>query len=188
ESVELSLVDNAKATYEIEAVDAAGHVVAHADFSPRVVEREYLEKFPGWSRVEVTTGGLRALVDGQSVCDERIETDPEKFWDYYQQKALPKVYDYVMKVTDGRPTPEKQPFHRDFEIELWMSEPDFRIGVDEEQVSSLESLHEDLYFVTLDFFDAIGRTTTRRRLAAPGNILPIIHPERAEQAGHARVL
>src|SRR5205823_102922 len=38
------------------------------------------------------------------------------------------------------------------------------------------------------FFDAMGRTTTRRRLAAPGNILPIIHPERAEQAGHARVL
>ena len=26
---------------------------------------------------------------------------------------------------------------------------------------ALESLHEDLYFVTLDFFDALGRTTTR---------------------------
>ena len=65
-----------------------------------------------------------------------------------------------------------------------MSEPDFRIGVDEELVSSLESLHEDLYFVTLDFFDALGRTTTRRRLAAPGKIFPIIHPERRGQAGH----
>jgi len=188
EAVELTLADNLKSTYEVEAVDGAGRVVSHAEFSPRIVEREYLERFPGWAKVEVTTGGLKASVDGQSVSDARIETDPEKFWDYYQQKVLPKVYDAVMKATDGRPTPEKQPFHRDFEIELWMSEPDFRIGIDEEQVSSLESLHEDLYFVTLDFFDAIGRTTTRRRLAAPGNILPIIHPERAGQAGHARVL
>jgi hypothetical protein len=188
EAVELSLVDHPKATYEIEAMDGSGKVVARADFSPKVVEREYLEKFPGWAKVEVTTGWLRAVVDGQVAADERIETDPETFWDYYQQKALPKIYDYVMKVTEGRPTPDKQPFHRDLDIEVWMSEPDFRIGIDEEQVSSLESLHEDLYFVTLDFFDALGRTTTKRRLPAPGKILPIIHPDRAGQAGHARVL
>ena len=66
-----------------------------------------------------------------------------------------------MKVTDNRPLPDKQPFHRDLDVEVWMSEPDFRIGVDEELISSLESLHEDLYFVTLDFFDALGRTTTQ---------------------------
>jgi zinc carboxypeptidase len=188
DAVELSLVDHPKATYEIEALDAAGKVVTRAEFSPRVVEREYLEKFPGWAKVEVTTGSLRAVVDGEVVSDERIETDPETFWDYYQTKALPKIYDHVMKVTDGRPTPDKQPFHRDLDIEVWMSEPDFRIGIDEEQVSSIESLHEDLYFVTLDFFDAVGRTTTKRRLPAPGKILPIIHPDRAGQAGHARVL
>ena len=33
-------------------------------FSPKFVEREYLDKFPGWSRVEVTTGWLTARVDG----------------------------------------------------------------------------------------------------------------------------
>src|SRR6185295_9111279 len=93
----------------------------------------------------------------------------------------------VMKVTDNRPLPDKQPFHRDLDIEVWMSEPDFRIGVDEELVSSLEALHEDLYFVTLDFFDALGRTTTRRRLAAPGKIFPIIHPDRPGKAGEVRV-
>src|SRR5262249_42073179 len=80
------------------------------------------------------------------------------------------------------------PFHRDLDVEVWMSEPDFRIGVDEEMVSSLESLHEDLYFVTLDFFDALGRTTTKRRLAAPGKIFPIIHPDRPGQAGKVHIL
>src|SRR6185295_814707 len=91
-------------------------------------------------------------------------------------------------ITGNRPTADKQPFHRDLDIEVWMSEPDFRIGVDEEQVSSLESLHEDLYFVTLDFYRALGRTTTQATLSAPGKILPIIHAERRGQAGESRVV
>src|SRR5262249_18576808 len=60
------------------------------------------------------------------------------------------------------------------------------IGIDEELISSLEAIHEDLYFVTLDFFDALGRTTTRRRLAAPGKIYPIVHPDRAGKPGEVR--
>ena len=183
----VELVDGAKEIYSLEATDAGGRVVYRASFSPKTVEREYLDKFPGWSRVAVTTRWLSASVDGASVVDERIATDPERFWDHYQSVVLPRIYDNVMKVTDNRPLPEKQPFHRDLDIEVWMSEPDFRIGIDEELVSSLEALHEDLYFVTLDFFDALGRTTTRRRLAAPGKIFPIIRPARDGRAGEVRV-
>src|SRR5437867_566461 len=185
----MELVDEASDIYSLEALNAGGQVVYKATFSPKVVEREYLEKFPGWSRVKVTTGWISATVDGQSAVDARIETDPERFWDYYQGKVLPKIYDNVMKISGNRPTADKQPFHRDLDIEVWMSEPDFRIGIDEEQVSALESLHEDLYFVTLDFFNAIGRNTTGNpRLAAPGKVFPIIHPERAGRAGQARIL
>ena len=183
----VELVNDAKQIYSVEATDAAGRVVYRTSFSPKTVEREYLEKFPGWSRVIVTTGWLSAAVDGTTVVDQRIETDPERFWDHYQSVVLPRIYDNVMKVTDNRPLPEKQPFHRDLDVEVWMSEPDFRIGIDEELVSSLEAIHEDLYFVTLDFFDALGRTTTRRRLAAPGKIFPIIHPDRPGQPGEVKV-
>ena len=175
--------------YDVVAKDRAGKVLFHAAFSPKSVEREYLDKFPGWSKVDVTTGWLRATINGQTVADARIQTDPERFWDYYQSKVLPRIHDHVMKLTSNRPTADAQPFHRDLDIEVWMSEPDFRVGVDEEQISALESLHEDLYFVTLDFYAAIGRNTPGRpRLAAPGKIFPIIHPERRGQAGEARVL
>jgi hypothetical protein len=188
ESFSLELVDSPKAIYTIDALDGGGRVVYSASFSPKFVEREYMDKFPGWSRVEVTTGWLVARVNGKTAVDARIQTDPERFWDQYQAKILPRIYDHVMRVTNNQPLPDKQPFHRDLDVEVRMSEPDFRIGVDEELISSLESLHEDLYFVTLDFFDALGRTTTRRRLAAPGKIFPIIHPERRGQPGQVRVL
>jgi len=188
ERFHLELVDSPAAIYTVEALDPVGRVLQSLTFSPRFAAREYLDKFPGWSRVDVTTGWLRADVAGQAIVDARIKTDPERFWDHYQSAVLPKIYDHVMKVTDQKPLPDKQPFHRDLDIEIWMSEPDFRIGVDEELVSSLESLHEDLYFVTLDFFDAIGRTTTRRRLAAPGKIYPIIHPDQPGKPGKGRIL
>ena len=185
----MELVDDPKDTYELEARDKAGKIIYHAGFSPAVVEREYLEKFPGWSRVEVTTGWVRASVNGTSVIDARIETDPERFWDYYQGKVLPRIYDHVMKLTNNHPTADQQPFHRDLDIEVWMSEPDFRIGIDEEQISSLESLHEDLYFVTLDFYRAMGRMMTPQvTLSAPGKIFPIIHPEQRGQPAKIRVL
>jgi len=183
----IELVNDPKDVYSVEATDAGGKVVYRAAFSPKTVEREYLDKFPGWSRVVVTTGWVSASVNGASVIDRRIATDPERFWDHYQTKVLPRIYDNVMKVTDNRPLPDKQPFHRDLDIEVWMSEPDFKIGIDEELISSLEALHEDLYFVTLDFFDALGRTTTRRRLAAPGKIFPIIHPARDGKPGEVKV-
>jgi hypothetical protein len=188
EQFSLELVSSPGDIYTLEALDAGGKVVYKASFSPKFVEREYLDKFPGWSRVDVTTGWLTASVNGTTVTDKRIETDPERFWDHYQSKVLPRIYDHVMRVTNNQPMPDKQPFFRDLDIDVWMSEPDFRIGVDEEIVSSLESLHEDLYFVTLDFFDALGRTTTRRRLAGPGKIFPIIHPEARGKPGKVRVL
>jgi len=120
----LELVDSPPDIYTVEALDETGRVIQTATFSPTFAEREYLDKFAGWSRVEVTTGWLRAEIDGQKVADARIKTDPERFWDHYQSSVLPKIYDYVMKVTDNRPLPDKQPFHRDLDVEVWMSEPD----------------------------------------------------------------
>lgn len=160
-----------KSTYDVEAKDRAGRVVYHGEFSPKSVEREYLDTFPGWSKVDVTTGWLNATVNGQAVIDTRIQTDPERFWDYYQSKVLPRIYDHVMKLTHNRPTADAQPFHRDLDIELWMSEPDFRIGIDEEQVSALESLHEDLYFVTRDLTAiAIGEPAVRRAVVTADRV------------------
>jgi len=184
----MELVEDPADTYAVVARDRRGRVVYDGTFSPKVVEREYLDKFPGWSRVEVTTGWVAAVVDGETVVDQRIATDPERFWDYYQESVLSRIHDHVMKLTNNRPTANLQPFHRDLDIEVWMSEPDFRVGVDEEQVSALESLHEDLYFVTLDFYAALGRNTTQARLRAPGKIFPIIHPERRGRPPSARVL
>jgi len=30
-------------------------------------------------------------------------TDAERFWDHYQEKTLPAIYDYVMDLHEGNP-------------------------------------------------------------------------------------
>jgi hypothetical protein len=68
-----------------------------------------------------------------------------------------------------------------------MSEPDYRLGIDEEQISTLEALHEDIYFETLAFFDVIGLKFAGERLTYPGRILPWIQPARHGQGGQVTI-
>ena len=56
----MELVDDAKDIYSLEATGANGQVVHRATFSPKFVEREYIDKFPGTARVKVTTGWISA--------------------------------------------------------------------------------------------------------------------------------
>ena len=170
----------------VEATDAAGKVVYTPAFIAEDRRARVSRQVPRLvARRSSRPAGCRRRSTASRSSTQRIATDPERFWDHYQSKVLPRIYDNVMKVTDNRPLPDKQPFHRDLDIEVWMSEPDFRIGVDEELISSLEALHEDLYFVTLDFFDALGRTTTQ---AAAGRARQDLsdHSSRSRRASRGR--
>jgi hypothetical protein len=73
-------------TYEVIATGAGNQELFHGTFEPKLVERLFFDQFPTYEKVRVTTGWLTAQVRGQQVVDERIETDPERFWDHYQTR------------------------------------------------------------------------------------------------------
>ncbi|MFQ5789977.1 MAG: hypothetical protein ACE5JI_05805, partial [Acidobacteriota bacterium] len=185
-AISFVMKEDLDAVYEVTAQDAAGSTLYRDAFSPTFYERPYLDLFPDKARVTVTTGWLRVEVDGRTTVDERIPTDLDRVWDHYQSSTLEKVHQHVKESTGDKPTQDKQPFFHTLRFELTASEPDYRLGVDQELITSLESIHDDVYFDTLDFFyeiveEAEGKPIPRRRLA-PGNILPWIHPERRGQA------
>ncbi|HEX3702371.1 MAG TPA: M14 family metallopeptidase [Vicinamibacterales bacterium] len=173
--------------YDVTATDAEGVILLHQTFDPTFVERPFFDRFPDYEHVRVTTGWLKARIDGRSVADERIETDPERFWDHFQSKTLPALYDHVMALGKGKPRPEDAPFFGELTVDLTMSEPDYRIPVDQEQISSMEALHEEIYFNTLHFFDVMGRFTRGAPLTYPGRVIPIMHPVADGKPGHARI-
>jgi hypothetical protein len=130
---------------------------------------------------------MSAEVAGRAVVDERIVTDPERFWDHFQGRTLPAIYDHVMAVAKGKPRPEDAPFFGELRVELSLSEPEYRIGVDQELIASMEAIHEEIYFNTLHFFDLLGRYARGAALAYPGRVIPIMHPKADGKAGHARI-
>ena len=125
--------------------------------------------------------------DGRTVVDERIITDPERFWDHYQSKILPRIYDYVMTIGEGKPEPADAPYFGELIVDLTLSEPDYQIGIDKEQIASMEALHEEIYFNTLHFFDVLGRNSRGEGLDYPGRVIPIVRPKADGQAGRAKI-
>ena len=164
----------------------------HDTFTPAVYERPYLEAFPDVATSTVTTGWLTLTVDGVRVVDERVPTDLDRIWDHYQSSTLTQVLEHVNSTTGDTPTADKAPYFHTLRIDLEASEPDFRLGLDEEQVSALESLHDSFYFDTLDFFYEMAQAAAERDEIAPrsladGNVLPWVAPERRGQAPALRI-
>jgi zinc carboxypeptidase len=174
-------------TYEAIVTAPGGAEIFRQTFEPTIVLRPYLDVFPNYEKVRVTTGWVRATVAGKTVADQRIATDTERVWEHYQSTTLKQVYDYVMKVHAGKPRATDAPFFGELTIEASLSEPDYEIGIDKEQMMSMETLHEDLYFTTIEFFRVLGRFTRGTQLDFPGRIIPIMRPKGDGKAGHATI-
>jgi hypothetical protein len=111
----------------------------------------------------------------------------KRFWDHFQAKTLPAVYDHVMALGGGKPRAEDAPYFGELTVDLSLSEPDYQIGVDQELIASMEAIHEEVYFNTLHFFDVMGRFTRGAPLAYPGRVIPVMHPKADGKAGHAKI-
>jgi len=184
DNIIFEIKDEKEPTYVITAYDDKEKKIFTDHFSPRVKKSSYLNVLPEWGTVTRTTGWLQIREKEKVVLDVPIESDLERFWDFYQAEVLTSVYDYILKKTDNKPSFKKQPYFKRLLIEMWLSEPDYRLGLDQEIISSLEAIHDEIYFDTLDFLRGITDIRTEEtdlpedssRYSAPGNVLPLIHP------------
>ncbi len=174
-------------TYEVIATGSDGALLLHERFEPRFVVRPYFDRFPDYERVRVATGWIEAASAGRPIVSQRIETDSERFWNIFQQKTLPALYDHVMLRTGGKPRPTDAPHFGQLTVDVALSEPFERLGIDEEHISPMEALHEDVYFATLHFFDVMGRFARGTALDYPGHIVPIMRQAPDGTSGRATI-
>ncbi|MCK4930729.1 MAG: hypothetical protein KAT01_01080 [Candidatus Aminicenantes bacterium] len=181
--------------YEVLAYGEGGTCLFTDSFSPRIIESLYLNVLPEWGTVRRTTGWLKIEQGTQPILDTALKSDLEHFWDYYQKEILPEVYSYILEKTGNEPSFKKQPYFKRLLIEMWFSEPDYLLGLDQEIISSLEAIHDEVYFDTLDFLrgitdvelDARETQEDTSRYSAPGNVLPLIHPSSEGKPGRVKV-
>ena len=173
--------------YEVIAIAADGSELYRDRFDPKSVLRPVFDRFPDYEKVRVTTGWITATVGGQQVLDRRITTDMEAFWDHFQSSTLARLYEYVMAINEGKPRARDAPHFGELRVEVSLSEPDYAVGVDQERISSVEALHEEIYFGTLHFFDVLGRMARGEALAYPGRVIPVVRPLSDGRPGTARI-
>lgn len=119
-----------------------------------------------------TTAVELLLKDGERIT-ELIDSSRASFYEFYLKEILPAVKEQVKDYEQGQG--HIVPFFDRIEIDVWMNESERKLGIDEERVSSLEALHEDLYFNTLDYFAHWGEEVEGKPFYAPGGVYPFMH-------------
>jgi Zinc carboxypeptidase len=187
-NIELAEKDDASGpTYTVHAWDAGGKEILKKDFSIKTVSRPYSNQFPHYETVNVATGWLTFTSGSSTLVDERIETDPEYFWDHYQTETLPRIFKLIVQQNDGKPKIEFQPLFDTLKITFKMSEPDYEIGIDQERISALEALQEDTFFSTQNFFFMMGDMMSTGKMDYQGRVIPVSYPSVEGQDGHVRI-
>ncbi|MEG1957867.1 MAG: M14 family metallopeptidase [Lachnospiraceae bacterium] len=161
-------------TYEFRAFDRNNQEIFTANYLAAYSERPYLDAYPQLGKVHPNTGYIKVVKNGNTICNHHLETDIERIWNIYQEEILPDCKEFVEKKMNGKVHADKQPFFSQLRLEIVASEPNYRLESREDIISSLDALHEDLYFVGTDYFKNYGIQHMGEILDAPGLILPVI--------------
>jgi hypothetical protein len=187
-SVTLAKMPNdAGPTYRVRAYGADGKELLVREFTEHLAPKPYSNEFSNYEQVGIETGWLQLSSNGKQIAKERIATDLEEFWEHYQTKTLPKIYSSVLALNQGKPKLEYQPLFDTIKIDFHMSEPDYQLGLDQERISSLEGLQEDLLFATQNGFYIFGNTFATGAMDYMGRILPVAHLSEDGKDSHVRI-
>jgi hypothetical protein len=168
-NVKFLLCDDLETTYVLKAFDKNGEVLYRDVLSVPTVEMDYIEK---GKKIYPTTNCITIKENHTQLYRKIIPTDRERFYEFYQKEVLPLLWDKVKNYKDGQGF--TMPLFDRIEIHVSMSEEERKLQIDEERVSSMEALHEDLYFNTLDYFVIKGKETIGEGFSAPGGVYPFL--------------
>jgi hypothetical protein len=170
DQVEFNLNPEQQSTYVVSVLDLTGEKIVEEELTVPTVEMDYVDRK---QKVYPTTGQILFYRNEQ--LEEKVHnpTDRERFWQYFMNEVIPELTEILPLDEEGRGF--KQPFFSRLHVEVEMSEEELRLGFDEERISSLEALHEDIYFDVLDYFEHLGEQRVGKGWNAPGGIHPFMH-------------
>lgn len=151
-------------TYKATAFNNDGEVVFESHLSPPTLEAP-LNGISEMGFVRPTTGQVTVRRGSELLLQQHLPTDRDFLWQWFTHVVLPEVKRHVTLGTQG-------PYFGELSVVMSASEPDEPLGLDHEHLSATESLHEDIYFGTLEALRHVAKLDTKDRSLAPGRILP----------------
>jgi hypothetical protein len=185
EKIEFKMDSNMGETYRVRGWHR-NRMIYENEFSPKWVTKPYIALFPKSGRTHPGTGWVKMTADNEEVIDERVKTGMEKIWEIYQNDILTLIQKEADRTFSGHPSRSSRPIFEELRFDIYFDYPIETLGIGEERISPLEALHEEIYFVTLDFF-SIYLKQQGYKDSAPGRVLPVIHPNFRGKNGKMRV-
>lgn len=161
-------------TYRLMAYNQQGEIVREEHYKTEYYERPYLYSFPRLGKVHPSSAYLKLFRDDALVFSKTFATDTDKVWQVFQREILPQSKEYILEKYQDKKIKDNYPLFKRLELNLKISEVNFRIGTREDMVSSAESLAQDFYFVAGQFFNNLGLENFASKISAPGLVLPDI--------------
>jgi hypothetical protein len=173
DQIEFDMNEDLPFTYQVTCWDSEDYEIGTWSLNVPVTSVPYLD---GAKKSYPTNSQLQVWVDQQLLCDKAIETDRLRFWTYFQRECLQKLGDQISTslIGTGSQRGTHIPLFYSMDVTVEMSEQEERLSMDEEAISSLEALHEDIYFYTLDYFADLGEKTVGVAWNAPGAVRPFM--------------
>jgi hypothetical protein len=173
DNVQFSLLDDAESTISVKVLDDEGQLIMVESLNIPVSKMRYVED----GKFAYPTTGQIVVKDGEQILfEKKLPTDRELFYQFYQNEVLPILWKETCSRTEGQGF--TKPLFDRVEIDATMSEEERRLHIEEERISSMEALHEDLYFNTLDYFMVRGEKEYGKGFPAPGGVYPFMKAEK----------
>lgn len=188
EHVRLVRRDNLSDVYRVRAWDRHRRQVFESVFTPRFTNLAYLPGRPALGAVHPTCGGIRLALNGKILLDREIPTDREVFWRHFQEAWLPAMEAAMLARVGSAREVALPAFWEEVRFDVSIDETDRRLGLGEERVAPMEALHEDLYFVLLDFFKAFSQEHGLPASVSFGRIFPKVAAAAVRGRPAARLL
>ena len=173
--VEMIMDPEQQAAYRFTAWNRQGREVFTRDFTPPTSCFSYMAALPESGTVNPTCIGLKLSQDGQVFWEEYLPSDREVFWRRFLDRWLPQIERLMIEKLPEMLKGSNLAFWQEVRIEVAISETEERLGLDEERLSPMEALHEDLYFGLLDFMKAFCLKYCPQSLLQLGRVVPVMH-------------
>lgn len=181
DNIEFKKMNRLKEVYRFRAWKR-GKMVYEKSFSPKWISQPYLTPFQRAGRVHPTTGWVEMKVNGKEMINQRVKTGIERIWEIYQGEILSLIEKEAKEVFTEKRRFHSGPVFEELCLDVYFNYPMEPLRIDEERISPLEVLHEDFYFVTLDYFSKLLKKKGLKN-SSSGCIKPIIHPKYRGRGG-----
>ncbi|SHF05058.1 Zinc carboxypeptidase [Desulfacinum infernum DSM 9756] len=160
--------------YRVRAWNREGRVLLDEAFTPRWTSLSYYGRIPPSQTVHPTTAGVRLWNQDGMALDRSMPTDREVFWRIFGKRWLPALQ-RAMEARLKREDPERlRAFWEEIRIRVAVPESETLLGLDQERISPMEALHEDLYFTLLEFHKDFARRFVLPETVQLGQVMPVV--------------